>query len=80
MSPEYTPQIGDELIQYIRNYQGVVACGRFNNNKMILNGELVKTLVIEKDIAYNAMLEISRSFSPKSKPNFEIIILHPPYY
>lgn len=51
MSPEYTPQIGDELIQYIRNYQGVVACGRFNNNKMILNGELVKTLVIEKDIA-----------------------------
>lgn len=33
MSPEYTPQIGDELIQYIRNYQGVVACGRFNNNK-----------------------------------------------
>ena len=51
MSPEYTPQIGDELIQYIRNYKGVVACGRFNNNKMILNGELVKTLVIEKDIA-----------------------------
>lgn len=48
MSPEYTPQIGDELIQYIRNYKGVVACGRFNNNKMILNGELVKTLVIEK--------------------------------
>ena len=21
MSPEYTPQIGDELIQYIRNYK-----------------------------------------------------------
>ena len=55
MSPEYTPQIGDELIQYIRNYQGVVACGRFNNNKMILNGELVKTLVIEKDIANMAV-------------------------
>ena len=26
---------------------------------------------LEKDIAYNAMLEISKSFSPKSKPNFE---------
>ena len=68
MSPEYTPQIGDELIQYIRNYQGVVACGRFNNNKMILNGELVKTLVIEKDIANMGNLLLDND-NLKSKKN-----------
>ena len=54
MSPEYTPQIGDELIQYIRNYKGVVACGRFNNNKMILNGELVKTYYYSTSCGYTA--------------------------
>jgi hypothetical protein len=37
MSPEYTPQIGDELIQYIRNYQGVVAEDDAKNNLLDLS-------------------------------------------
>lgn len=50
MSADYTTEIGQELIDYIRGHSGVLACGRFNTNKTTINGELVKTLVIEKDI------------------------------
>lgn len=50
MDPDYTPETGDEMIDFIRKHEGVTSCGRFSHNKSSINGELFYTLVIEKDI------------------------------
>ena len=52
MDPDYTTELGDELIKYIREQKNVLACGRFSNNSSgnIMDGNVVSFLVVEKDI------------------------------
>lgn len=62
MNPEYTVDRGKELIDFIRNHENVISCGRFcnSNAESILNGESVQALVVEKDIVGIGNLGISQ--------------------
>lgn len=52
MTPEYTDEKGQELIEYVRENQYVAYCGRFCNAyaEKIIDGNDVAAVVIERDI------------------------------
>lgn len=61
MNPDYTVEKGDELIDFIKKHNNVLACGRFCSGKAqkILNDSNVNAVIVEKDITIMGNLGIS---------------------
>ena len=72
MDPEYSSEKGSELMEFIRGQEHVTACGRFCNSvaEKVLDGEDVKALVIEKDIAGLGNLGITDSLMNNAESGY----------
>lgn len=72
MDPEYSFEKGSELMEFIRGQEHVTACGRFCNSvaEKVLDGEDVKALVIEKDIAGLGNLGITDSLMNNAESGY----------
>lgn len=47
---DYTPELGQKLLEFIREEEGVEACGRFYHAEMPVDDNLQKVLVVEHSI------------------------------